>query len=74
MTSFVCCAPRHPQAKQLARLLRDYNIESHVNVIPWNPVDESEYERPSRNRAYAFQRVLQVLGNSVLPADKIATL
>lgn len=37
-------------------------MESHVNVIPWNPVDESEYQRPSRNRAHAFQRVMQAEG------------
>ena len=29
------------QAEELAALLRKYDLRSHVNLIPWNPVDES---------------------------------
>jgi hypothetical protein len=35
------------QAEELASLLRRHDLMSHVNVIPWNPVDESEFKRPS---------------------------
>jgi 23S rRNA (adenine2503-C2)-methyltransferase len=28
-------------AEELAGLLRRHQLRSHVNVIPWNPVDES---------------------------------
>ncbi|GIM06553.1 hypothetical protein Vretimale_10846 [Volvox reticuliferus] len=49
-------------AKELAALLRRYNMMSHVNIIPWNPVDESEFIRPSRNRVYAFRRAVEATG------------
>mmetsp|Transcript_12871 Transcript_12871/g.44682 ORF Transcript_12871/g.44682 Transcript_12871/m.44682 type:complete len:247 (+) Transcript_12871:726-1466(+) len=32
---------------------------SHVNLIPWNPVDESEYRRPSKAAVDAFAKRLQ---------------
>eukprot|EP00967_Tisochrysis_lutea_P057889 scaffold73450_cov20-Tisochrysis_lutea.AAC.5 len=37
-------------ARELAELLRSHDLMSHTNVIPWNPVDESEFARPSRNQ------------------------
>ncbi len=35
---------------------------SHVNLIPWNPVDESEFVRPSGNRIFNFVRTLEAAG------------
>ena len=50
------------QARELGALLRSYNLMSHVNLIPWNPVDDSQYVRPSRNRVFAFVRELEAAG------------
>lgn len=51
------------QARDLAALLKKHgNMKSHVNVIPWNPVDESEFKRPSRNSVTTFVRVLEESG------------
>jgi 23S rRNA (adenine2503-C2)-methyltransferase len=35
---------------------------SHVNLIPWNPVGESEFQRPGRARVDAFKALLQAAG------------
>jgi 23S rRNA (adenine2503-C2)-methyltransferase len=43
-------------------LLRRHKLMSHVNLIPWNPVGESEFKRPSRARVEAFKAVLQDAG------------
>lgn len=48
--------PAH--AKELAALLRRHRLSSHVNLIPYNFVDDSEYGRPSRNAVKAFEREL----------------
>eukprot|EP00798_Chlamydomonas_sp_ICE-L_P004368 gene4368-14491_t len=39
-----------------------YKLMTHVNVIPWNPVDDSEYSRPSGNRIHAFKQALESAG------------
>ncbi|GLC37888.1 hypothetical protein PLESTM_000659900 [Pleodorina starrii] len=49
-------------AHELTALLRRYDMMSHVNVIPWNPVDESTFARPSRNRVFAFKRAVEAAG------------
>ncbi|KXZ55177.1 hypothetical protein GPECTOR_3g323 [Gonium pectorale] len=49
-------------AEELTALLRRYSLMSHVNIIPWNPVDESEFKRPSRNRVYAFKQAVEAAG------------
>ncbi|GBF88492.1 hypothetical protein Rsub_01205 [Raphidocelis subcapitata] len=49
--------PEH--ARELAALLRSYDLASHVNLIPWNPVDESEYTRPSNTAVAAFRKELE---------------
>ena len=50
-------------AEELAALLRKYNnMRSHVNLIPWNPVDESEFKRPSKNAVQRFVGVLERSG------------
>jgi 23S rRNA (adenine2503-C2)-methyltransferase len=45
------------QAEGLARLLRGF--QSHVNLIPYNPIEEEEFERPSPQSVNRFRRVLQ---------------
>lgn len=50
-------------AQELADLLRKHgNMRSHVNLIPWNPVDESEFKRPSKNSVRRFIGVLEKAG------------
>ncbi len=44
-------------AKALARLLRGF--QSHVNLIPYNPIVEEEFQRPSPQAVEAFRRSLQ---------------
>eukprot|EP00873_Tetraselmis_striata_P011074 jgi/Tetstr1/431338/TSEL_021029.t1 len=52
---------RTPQAPaaQLAALIRERDMAAHVNLIPWNPVGESEFERPSRNSVFRFKKILE---------------
>ncbi|MBD2493890.1 23S rRNA (adenine(2503)-C(2))-methyltransferase RlmN [Nostoc sp. FACHB-280] len=45
------------QALELAQRLRGF--QSHVNLIPYNPIQEVDYQRPSRDRIQAFVNVLQ---------------
>ena len=45
------------QAAELAQLLRGF--QSHVNLIPYNPILEAEYQRPSSHRIQAFINVLK---------------
>ena len=45
-------------AEQLANLLKRFDLRSHVNLIPWNPVDESEFKRPDKAHVRAFAAVL----------------
>ena len=53
--------PEH--AQELAGVLKRYgSMRSHVNVIPWNPVDESEFKRPTRNGVMQFVNVLEGAG------------
>jgi len=54
-------------AEELAALLKRHgNMRSHINVIPWNPVDESEFKRPTKQSVQLFVNVLQRRG---LPAS-----
>ncbi|MFO7628865.1 MAG: 23S rRNA (adenine(2503)-C(2))-methyltransferase RlmN [Prochlorococcaceae cyanobacterium] len=46
---------RHAEA--LARLIRGF--QSHVNLIPYNPIAEEEFQRPSPQAVEAFRRALQ---------------
>ncbi|HCF27754.1 MAG TPA: 23S rRNA (adenine(2503)-C(2))-methyltransferase RlmN, partial [Cyanobacteria bacterium UBA11049] len=45
------------QAAELAQLLRGF--QSHVNLIPYNPIQEADYQRPSSSRIQAFVNVLK---------------
>ncbi len=45
------------QAIELAHHLRGF--QSHVNLIPYNPISEADYQRPSEQRIQAFVKALQ---------------
>ena len=40
-------------------------FQSHVNLIAYNPIEEEEFQRPTRARIDAFQRVLERRGVAV---------
>ena len=50
-------------AAELAQLLRGF--QSHVNLIPYNPIDEVDYQRPSRKRVNQFTNCLKAAGIAV---------
>ncbi|OWY69222.1 23S rRNA (adenine(2503)-C(2))-methyltransferase [cyanobacterium TDX16] len=45
------------QAAELAQLLRGF--QSHVNLIPYNPIREADYQRPRSSQIQAFVSVLK---------------
>ena len=47
--------PEH--ALELAKRLRGF--QSHVNLIPYNPIQEVDYKRPNSDRIQAFLKVLK---------------
>ena len=47
--------PRHSEA--LSRLVRGF--QSHVNLIPYNPIAEEQFQRPAPGAVEAFRRALQ---------------
>ncbi len=51
-------APEH--ARQLARLLRGF--QSHVNLIPYNPISEADYQRPAPHTMQQFLQRLKEEG------------
>ncbi len=51
------------QAHQLADLVSGF--QSHVNLIPYNPIQEEQFTRPSLERIKAFQAVLESHGIAV---------
>lgn len=51
------------QAQELAAQLRGF--QSHVNLIPYNPIVEVDYKRPSRQQVQTFMQQLQDLGIAV---------
>ena len=53
--------PEH--AQELAD--RVGGFQSHVNLIAYNPIEEEEFQRPTRARIDAFQRVLERRGVAV---------
>jgi len=50
-------------AKQTALLLRD--VKCNINLIPYNPVGESDYEKPSNNSVMKFKYLLEHSGKKV---------
>jgi len=50
-------------AEELVAVLRRYgSMKSHVNLIPWNPVDESEFSRPSKRSVQHFVNSMERAG------------
>ncbi|NEO84715.1 MAG: 23S rRNA (adenine(2503)-C(2))-methyltransferase RlmN [Spirulina sp. SIO3F2] len=47
--------PEH--AQELAKHLRGF--QTHVNLIPYNPISEVDYQRPSRQRIEQFKQQLE---------------
>lgn len=45
-----------PHAEQLAKKLRGF--QSHVNLIPYNPISEVDYRRPEAERIERFAQIL----------------
>lgn len=45
------------QAAELAQLLRGF--QSHVNLIPYNPIQEADYQRPRSSQIQAFVSTLK---------------
>ena len=50
-------------ADELAQLL--HGFQSHVNLIPYNPINEVDYQRPSRKRINQFTDYLKATGIAV---------
>ncbi|PKI46574.1 hypothetical protein CRG98_032916 [Punica granatum] len=46
-------------AVELADLLREWARGSHVNLIPFNPIDGSDYRRPYKKAVLAFANALE---------------
>ncbi|KAM1126066.1 uncharacterized protein LOC126630755 [Malus sylvestris] len=46
-------------AVELAELLHEWGRGSHVNLIPFNPIEGSEYKRPSKKAVQAFAAALE---------------
>ncbi|GJP45916.1 hypothetical protein CLOM_g5252 [Closterium sp. NIES-68] len=46
-------------ARELAALLRRHGVAHHVNVIPFNPISDSLYKRPSKAYVMAFVEELR---------------
>jgi 23S rRNA (adenine2503-C2)-methyltransferase len=46
-------------AKELASVLFKKNLASHVNLIPYNPVDDSDFKRPTKQAIDHFRRILE---------------
>ncbi len=45
------------QAVQLANQIRGF--QTHVNLIPYNPIQEVDYQRPNEQRIQAFAEALR---------------
>ena len=61
-THRVASSCKNLQALQLANLMKRFNMMAHVNLIPYNPVDGSDFVRPSRNRVARFSETLTKAG------------
>ncbi|CAN6824161.1 unnamed protein product [Brassica oleracea var. botrytis] len=46
-------------ALELAELLREWGKTYHVNLIPYNPIEGSEYKRPYKKAVLAFAAALE---------------
>lgn len=50
-------------AKQLVQYIND--IKCNVNLIPYNPVDENDYQKPSNNSVMRFKSLIEQSGKKV---------
>ena len=50
-------------ARELAQLLKGF--QTHVNLIPYNPISEVDYQRPNNHRIKAFTNILEAAGIAV---------
>ena len=50
-------------AKELAEYLRD--LKCNINLIPYNPTAENDYQRPSNNSIMKFKYLLEHSGKKV---------
>lgn len=50
-------------AKELAHLLQ--NLKCNINLIPYNPVTKTDYEKPSNNEIMKFKYLLEHSGKKV---------
>jgi len=51
------------QARELATLIKGW--QSHVNLIPYNPIQDADYERPTARAIQAFADVLEAANITV---------
>lgn len=49
-------------AKELVKLLKEENVPSKINLIPFNPYPGTPYKRPSNNRIHRFKDILTEAG------------
>lgn len=54
---------KREHAEQLAVLLKDFPCK--VNLIPFNPFSQSDYQRPSNNAVHRFRQIMQDAGYTV---------
>ena len=50
-------------AKQLAAYLKD--IKCNINMIPYNPTEKNDYQRPSNNASMKFKYLMEHSGKKV---------
>ena len=50
-------------AKELAHLL--HGLKCNINLIPYNPVTKTDYEKPSNNEIMKFKYLLEHSGKKV---------
>lgn len=48
-------------AKELAELLHQWGPGYHVNLIPFNPIEGTEYKRPYRKAVQIFLRIFFIV-------------
>ena len=44
-------------AEELATLLHHWKLGNHVNIIPYNPISDSEFERPTKAKVSMFLKM-----------------
>lgn len=53
------------QAQELVKVLKQHRLATHVNLIPWNPVEDGDFSRPGRGAVDKFRKVLEASGIEV---------